>query len=278
MDQLCDRLSLICRSHHRCIIKLLGASVSAHYIYLVYEYVSGADLVDCLRNPKNPSFTVLSTWLSRMQVATDLAHGLDYIHHFSGLNSSLVHNHIKSSSVIVVEQQDSVSVKVCHFGTAELCGEVGEIGDVKLKNNKIEGTRGYMAPEFQLSGIPTQKTDVYAFGIVLLELLSGDEPLRFVVDEETGAYSRISVIERASQAMAGGGVRTWVDRRLRDSYPVDVAEKMVHLSLQCVDEVPDKRPNMRQVAGLVSGLFLESKTWAESIGLPSDFSVSLAPR
>ncbi|CAN6684114.1 unnamed protein product [Malus baccata var. baccata] len=55
------------------------------------------------RNPKNPSYTVLSSWLSRMQIATDLAHGLDYIHHCSGLDSTFVHNHIKSSSIIVSE-------------------------------------------------------------------------------------------------------------------------------------------------------------------------------
>ncbi|KAM1636527.1 hypothetical protein ACFX13_014725 [Malus domestica] len=55
------------------------------------------------RNPKNPSYTVLSSWLSRIQIATDLAHGLDYIYHCSGLNSTFVHNHIKGSSIIVSE-------------------------------------------------------------------------------------------------------------------------------------------------------------------------------
>ncbi|KAJ0102847.1 hypothetical protein Patl1_06064 [Pistacia atlantica] len=281
LEQLCERLSVICRSHHSSLIKLLGASVSGNYIYLVYEYVSGANLSDCLRNKNNPDFTVLSSWLSRMQVATDLAHGLDYIHHFSGLQSNLIHNHIKSSSIIVSEgdsDSEALCAKFCHFGTAELCGEVMGKNDSKVR--KIEGTRGYMSPEFQLSGVATQKSDVYAFGVVMLELVSGDEALRFVFDEGSGAYKRISVIETACEAAAGGGsgVRRWVDRRLRDSYPVEVAEKMVLLGLQCVDEYPEKRPDMRHVAGLVSKLYLESKTWAEKIGLPTDFSVSIAPR
>ncbi|KAK1570718.1 hypothetical protein Q3G72_006188 [Acer saccharum] len=159
---------------------------------------------------------------------------------------------------------------------AELCGEVEENRDGKVK--KIEGTTGYMSPEFQVSGITTQKSDVYAFGVVILELLSGEEALRFVFDEGSGEYKRISVIESASQAVAGGGVRRWVDRRLKDSYPVEVAEKMVVLGLQCADENPENRPDMGKVAGLVSMLYLESKTWAERIGLPTDFSVSLAPR
>ncbi|KAK3232478.1 hypothetical protein Dsin_004359 [Dipteronia sinensis] len=216
-----------------------------------------------------------------MKVATDLSHGLDYIHNFSGLNSNVIHNHIKSSSIIITEHESEqpICAKFCHFGTAELCGEVEENRDGKVK--KIEGTRGYMSPEFQVSGIATQKCDVYAFGVVLLELLSGKEALRFVIDEGSGGYERISVIENASHAVAGpggGGVRKWVDRRLKDSYPVEVAEKMVALGLQCVDENPEKRPDMGKVAGLVSRLYLESKTWAERIGLPTDFSVSLAPR
>lgn len=281
LEQLCEKLSVICRSHHSSIIKLLGASVSGSYIYLVYEYVSGANLSDCLRNKKNPGFTVLSSWLLRMQVAADLAHGLDYIHHFSGLNSNVIHNHIKCSSIIVSEgdsDSGTLCAKFCHFGTAELCGEVMGKNDSKVR--KIEGTRGYMSPEFQLSGVASQKSDVYAFGVVILELLSGDEALRFVVDEGSGVYRRISVIERAGEAAAagGGGVRRWVDKRLRDSYPVEVAENMVLLGLQCVDEDPEKRPDMRHVTGLVSKLYLESKTWAESISLPTDFSVSIAPR
>ncbi|KAK0593425.1 hypothetical protein LWI29_036455 [Acer saccharum] len=278
LQQLRDRLSLIGRSHHSSIIKLLGASVSGNYIYLVYEFVSGANLTNCLRNEKNPSFTVLCTWLSRMQVATDLSHGLNYIHTFSGLNSNVIHNHIKSTSIIITEHVSELPIcaKFSHFGTAELCGEVEENRDGKVK--KIEGTTGYMSPEFQVSGITTQKSDVYAFGVVILELLSGEEALRFVFDEGSGEYKRISVIERASQAVAGGGVKRWVDRRLKDSYPVEVAEKMVVLGLQCADKNPENRPDMGKVAGLVSMLYLESKTWAERIGLPTDFSVSLAPR
>ncbi|PON67999.1 Tyrosine-protein kinase [Trema orientale] len=320
------RLSTICRSHHSSLIKLLGVSVSGSYIYLVYEFVQGANLADCLRNPRNPSFTILSTWLSRMQVATDLAHGLDYIHHCSGLRYNFVHNHIKSSSVVVAEvvsgaDRPSVKAKICHFGTSELCGETeaeieGEVTDSESSREieseiiaaaairadgrsstrssmkksrsravKVEGRRGYMAPEFQFTGIPTQKCDVYAFGVVILELLSGEEPLKYRVEEGGtdgggggGGYRRVSVIETARAAVEGGELRKWVDPRLKDSYPVEVAERMIQVGLDCVEEDPDKRPDMGRVAVLVSKLFLESTNWAKKIGIPTDFSVSLAPR
>ncbi|KAK8574492.1 hypothetical protein V6N13_034236 [Hibiscus sabdariffa] len=284
LDDLVLKLSVICRRHHSSLIKLLGASLSANFVYLVYEYVPGANLGDCLRNPKNPSFTLLSSWISRMQIAIDVAHGLDYIHHCSGLESSFTHNHIKMTSIIVA--QDSLSAKICHFGTAEICGEVTRAGSKGLgrtdsKVMKIEGTRGYMALELQFNGVVTQKCDVYAFGVVVLELLSGDEVLKFTIDEGKGGYKRVSVIDTAREAAAGGvgGVRRWVDRRLEDSFPVEVAEKMVLVALECLEEDPGRRPEMKKVLGKVLKLYLESKTWAENIGFPTTaISLSMPPR
>ncbi|XP_002312006.4 lysM domain receptor-like kinase 3 isoform X2 [Populus trichocarpa] len=284
--ELQQRLLAICRSHHSSVIKLLGATTSGNYIYLAYEYVHGANLATCLRNPQNPSYTVLSSWLSRMQIATDIANGLDYILHCSGLNSEFVHGRIKSSSILVTE--DSLNAKICHFGTAELCGEmVGNesslsknFGRSDSREMKFEGTTGYMAPEFQASGFVTQKCDVYAFGVVILELVSGEEALRYVFDKGGGVYERISVIEMAREVVAAGEgeLRKWVDKRLKDSYPVEVAEKMVLLGLECVDDDPEKRPHTGLIDVRVSKLYLKSKKWAKKFGLPTDFSVSLAPR
>ncbi|KAL6197187.1 hypothetical protein ACLB2K_032799 [Fragaria x ananassa] len=196
LPDLQQSLSLISRSHHTNLIKLLGASLSSNYVYLVYEFVDDANLADCLRNPNNPSFTVLSSWLSRLQIATDLAHGLDYIHRCSSLVSGLVHNHIKSSSIIVT--LTTLNAKICHFGTAELTGES------RARSKKVEGTRGYMAPEFQLSGVVTQKFDLYAFGVVMLELMSGDEPLKYKMEAEEGGYKRMSLKEKAREIGLSG--------------------------------------------------------------------------
>lgn len=285
-EKLVERLLLICRSHYTSVIKLLGASISGSYIYLVYEYVQGGSLFDCLRNSRNPNFTVLSNWRSRIQIATDIAHGLDYIHHSTGMNKYFVHNHIKSSSIIVTEPE--LNAKICHFGTAELCGEIlGEVKDsrssdlkrVDSKVMKFEGTRGYMSPEFQCTGVATQKCDVYAFGVVILELLSGAEPLKYSYGGD-GGYVRVSVIETAREAVEGGSgtLRRWMDKRLKDSYPVEVAEKLTRIALECVDDDLNKRPEMGWVAGRISRLFLDSLTWSEKIEVPVAFTASFAPR
>ncbi|KAJ0255433.1 Protein kinase superfamily protein [Hirschfeldia incana] len=282
-DELRDRLSDICRSHHGSIINLLGASVSDH-IYLVYEHVTGASLTDCLRNPKNPNFTVLSSWASRIRIATDLAHGLDYIHNKTGLKiENLVHNHIKSSAVIVTEPD--FNARICHFGTAQLCGETidGSSSRDESRGVRFEGVRGYMSPEFQDSGVATQRSDVFAFGVVMLELLSGEEPLKYRYDKSTGDFERSSVIETARAVVEGGGdvegrLRRWMDRRLGDSFPVTVVEKLVRLALECVEDEAVNRPEMGRVAGKISQLYLESEKWSASLKRPVDITASYAPR
>ncbi|KAJ9188822.1 hypothetical protein P3X46_000183 [Hevea brasiliensis] len=319
MSQLREHLGVICRGHHRSVIKLLGVSLSGEHIYLVYEFIAGANLADCLRNARNPNFTVLSSWISRMQVAADLAQGLDYIHNQTGLNLTLVHNHIKSSGIIVTEPH--FNAKICHFGTAQLCGEPQESKNLRKKSSiskekseitevseededkskqlkrsnsgvmQFEGVRGYMSPEFQASGIATQESDVYAFGVLILELLSGEEPLKYKYDKSTGDFIRTSLIDTARAAIDGGGddaggdggregrLRRWMDRRLNDSFPVDIAEKLTRLALQCVHVDPDKRPDMGHVAGKISKWYLASKTWSDNLRMVSgQFSVSLAPR
>ncbi|KAJ0246772.1 Protein kinase superfamily protein [Hirschfeldia incana] len=285
-DELRDRLSDICRSHHGSIVNLLGASVSGgDHIYLVYEYVSGASLSDCLRNSKNPNFTVLSSWASRIQIATDLAHGLDYIHNKTGLKiENLVHNHIKSSAVIVTEPD--YNAKICHFGTAQLCGETNETTPLeRVSSTRFEGVRGYMSPEFQASGIATRESDVFAFGVVMLELLSGEEPLKYRYVKATGDFERSSVIETAKAVVDGGDggdtegrLRRWIDRRLGDSFPVTVVEKLTRLALECVEEDPVNRPEMGRVAGKISQLYLESEKWAANMKRPTDITASYAPR
>ncbi|KAJ8424054.1 hypothetical protein Cgig2_000567 [Carnegiea gigantea] len=291
-----QKLSSISKSHHIALVNLLGASISDDYIYLVYEFIHGANLADLLHNRNNPDFTVLNTWMSRMQIVTDLANGLDYIHHNTGLDVKFVHNHIKSTSVIVTEP--SFNAKISHFGTAELCGEPveeRETTDVideeekppkslaRSNSVKFNGTRGYMPPELQSTGIGTRKSDVYAFGMVLLELLSGEDPVKYRFNKERKEYVRISVADAAREAVDDGAgregtMRKWVDRRLKDSFPVEVAAKITRLALDCIHVDPDQRPDMRRVAGKISKLYLESRVWCDRMKMPTDITVSFGPR
>ncbi|KAK8946032.1 LysM domain receptor-like kinase 3 [Platanthera guangdongensis] len=311
-NKLPARLAAVCRSHHRSLVSILGASLSANRIYFVYEFVQGASLADCLHNPRNPNFTPLSTWISRIQVATDLAQGLEYIHHHSA-GSGTLHNRIKSSTIIVTEPQSNAMI--CHFGAAYLAGDVpddqlsedeegGSSSFSKMsktsgsRSRRIEGTRGYLAPELTAGGSVSRRSDVFALGVVLLELISGEEPVENMFDRDRKEYRSSSLIETARNVvgarleeevssatataeLAGERkrrIREWVDRRLKDSFPIEVVEKLTEIALRCVEADAARRPSMTWVEGRVSKLFLESKAWAERIRVPTEITMSLGPR
>lgn len=86
------------------------------------------------------------------------------------------------------------------------------------------------------------------------------------------------VMEMEGEDEQGMRVRSWIDRRLKDSFPVMVARKMTKVALECVHMEPEKRPTMSRVAVKISKLFLESKIWSQNIGTPSDPTLSFAPR
>ncbi|MQM01402.1 hypothetical protein Taro_034156 [Colocasia esculenta] len=323
------RLASTSKIHHSSIVRLLGASLGGDHIFLVYEYVNGATLADCLRNPRNQGFTTLSTWVDRMQVAADVAQGLEYIHHYAAIGTPTpgrakadaaqrrgpVHNRLTSSGVMVTDPQ--LRAKICHFGAAELSGEVPAASDAdegiegndkadgaspKLRRTasrevRFEGTRGYIAPEVLDGGAVSQKSDVFAFGVLLLELLTGEEPVKHRYNRETQGYESVSLVGTAREVIGGSGeqeeeidavegaaaerhrkLRRWVDRRLKDSYPVEVAERAVRVALGCVDGEAGNRPDMVRVAGKLSRLLVESRAWADKVRVPTEFSVSMAPR
>lgn len=146
-----------------------------------------------------------------------------------------------------------------------------------------------MAPEVIAGGWISPSSDVFAFGVVLLELLSGKEALKYNFPTEKMVVERTSVIETARETIGAGDedaddeersgrVRRWMDMRLRDSFPVASAEKLIRVALRCVAEEATARPGMEWVAGKISKVLLESKEWEKRIQMPTDISVSLAPR
>ncbi|KAF3788904.1 kinase and PP2C-like domain-containing protein [Nymphaea thermarum] len=287
-------LADLCSVHHAGVLKLVGACSHGAHVYLVHDFQSGSNLADLLRPAFNPNFSPLSTWISRVRVALDVAKALEYVHH--DIPTHYVHKHVKSSGILVTDPD--LRAKVAHFGSTILTGEVSlrvqspsgsEIveeravaagrGLRRSSSKKISGTQGYMAPEYVSSGTLTRKGDVFAFGVVLLEILTGSEPVRFTRHRETKVIERVSLVEEArSVASDRGGLRRWVDPRLKDSFPVDSAEKMLDVGTACVDPDPGKRPDMRWVSGQLSRIWIKSKTWGETMQGTQGLTVSFEGR
>ncbi|KAL6605957.1 hypothetical protein ACP70R_041610 [Stipagrostis hirtigluma subsp. patula] len=139
-------LARVGRYHHARLARLLGACPAGAHVYLAYELPPGAaTLAACLRASRCPGFTALCTWASRVQVAADVAQGLEYIHHHAGA----VHGRVSPAAVIVSDPGHRA--RLTHFGAAEFAAAAGS----------------------PYAGEPSREADVYAFGVLLLELLSG---------------------------------------------------------------------------------------------------------
>ncbi|ERN11437.1 hypothetical protein AMTRI_Chr03g137940 [Amborella trichopoda] len=276
-------LSDLCSIHHKEVIKLIGGCLEGETIFLVYEFEDGLSLSDCLRGSKIPGFTVLSSWVSRIQIALDVAKALEYMHHDIPL--VYVHKYLKGSSIIVFEPE--YRAKVANFGASILTGEFpmkfeehsGSKSEIMEENSvefggrvrrygsrKIVGTQGYMAPEYVSDGVITQKSDVFSFGVVVLEILSGEEPVKYVHDKENNEFKKVSLIENVGSILAEPlRLRTWVDSRLKDSYPVECAERVIQIAASCVDLDPKKRPDMRWVSVEMSRVLMKSEKWAQNL-------------
>lgn len=230
-----------------------------------------------------------------MQVSLDVAKGLEYLHHLS--SQTFVHKFLDSRNVLV---SNDFRAKIAHVGIAQLCEDMhqefpetseneesGE-GEIRVESSaprfkrshsvKITGIQGYMPPEYFISGEVTPKYDVFAFGVVLSELLSGKEAL---VLKPPGKSS--SLPEMLQSVMTDPDSRSkfrlWMDPLLRDSYPLDDAYMVATIAMACVDPDPHKRPQMSDVASKLQKYLLSSKRWESTMQKQKEILTStLQPR
>ncbi|XWS17851.1 hypothetical protein CRYUN_Cryun33cG0103800 [Craigia yunnanensis] len=158
-----NEVDLLCKFKHSNIISLLGFSSDNQTRFIVYELMQNGSLETQLHGPSHGSSL---TWHRRMKIALDTARGLEYLHEHC--NPPVIHRDLKSSNILL---DSDFNAKLSDFGLA--------VTDAaQNKNNlKLSGTLGYLAPEYLLDGKLTDKSDVYAFGVVLLELLLGRKPV-----------------------------------------------------------------------------------------------------
>ncbi|CAI9113912.1 OLC1v1014617C2 [Oldenlandia corymbosa var. corymbosa] len=163
-----NEVDLLGRIRHQNIVPLLGYSVQGETRFLVYEMMQNGSLESHLHGPSRGSSL---TWHLRMKIALDVARGLEYLH--ERCNPPVIHRDLKSSNILL---DSKYNAKLSDFGLA-ITG-----GNLNKKNVKLSGTLGYVAPEYLLDGKLTEKSDVYAFGVVLLELIIGRKPVEKISD------------------------------------------------------------------------------------------------
>ncbi|XP_042042072.1 probable LRR receptor-like serine/threonine-protein kinase At5g45780 isoform X1 [Salvia splendens] len=226
---------------HRNLLRLYGFCMTAEDKLLVYPYMPNGSVADRLRDPaqENPSLD----WGKRMRVALGASRGLLYLH--EQCNPKIIHRDVKAANILLDESFEAV---VGDFGLAKLL----DPRDSHV-TTAVRGTVGHIAPEYLSTGQSSDKTDVFGFGILLLELVTGQKPLD-TANASNGQVQRGMILDWVRTLHAEKRLEELVDRNLKGCFDPDELEKAVELALQCTQSHPDVRPKMSHVSMILEGI------------------------
>ncbi|PRQ40183.1 putative protein kinase RLK-Pelle-LysM family [Rosa chinensis] len=251
-------LKVLCKIHHINVVELLGYASGHDHLYLVYEYIQNGSLSEHLHDPLLKGHQPLS-WTARTQIALDTAKGIEYIHDHT--KARYVHRDIKTSNILLDE---GLRAKVADFGLAKL---VGRTNEEDIIATRLVGTPGYLPPESVQELQVTHKTDVFAFGVVLGELITGQLALFRDNREPAKMKSLITVIKKVFQdGEPDLALEAVTDPSLQGNYPIEEIFKMAEISEWCLSEEAVGRPEMREIVVLLSHIVTTSTEWEASLG------------
>ncbi|CAN6273308.1 unnamed protein product [Urochloa humidicola] len=220
--------------NHCNVVKLLAYCVHNTEWFLVYEYMSGGTLRERLQ----PSGRAPLTWMQRMRISLDIAHGIEYLHGLS--HKKFIHRDLKPSNILLDEE---LRAKVSDFGLVR-------VADDKSSTSKTAGTYGYLAPEYAVYGTLSTQIDVYAYGIILMEIITG----RKAIDESLPQDKKILEPIFKTHAEDIEKMRNIVDPtlELNDEDWKNLMDVARFASYSCTAEDPDVRPKMQDCVRLLS--------------------------
>lgn len=229
-------ISSLGRLQHRNLVQIRGYCKRGMHLFIVYDFMPNGSLDKLIFG--NPD-TVLK-WAQRYKILTDVAEGLLYLH--QGWDKIVVHRDIKSSNILI---DDKFNGKLGDFGLARLYEH-----EENPLTTRLVGTLGYIAPEVLRTGKATPRSDVYSFGIVMLEVACGRRPVELNVD---GA--QILLVDWVRDLHANGRLIDAADPNLGGAYAEHEMDRVLRLGMVCCSEEPEARDDMRQVVQILEGEF-----------------------
>ncbi|KAH0688862.1 hypothetical protein KY289_016220 [Solanum tuberosum] len=229
-----NEVLLISKLQHRNLVRILAYCVHGEEKLLVYEYMANGSLDTLLFDSKKSHQL---PWPKRFNMIEGIARGLLYLHRDSCLR--VIHRDLKASNVLL---DDDMNPKISDFGLARTFQVTQE-----LNTRRIVGTYGYMSPEYAMGGLFSEKSDIYSFGVLLLEIVNGTRNSRFYDHER-----HLNLLSYAWKLWTESKGLDLMDKSIFDSCSSATVLKCINIGLLCVQDHAADRPSMSSIVLMLS--------------------------
>ncbi|KAJ9178489.1 hypothetical protein P3X46_010367 [Hevea brasiliensis] len=223
-------IGIVSQVNHKNVVKIIGLCLETKVPLLVYEFISNGTLFHHIHHKQSQ---ILANWKNRLRIAAETALALDYLHSLA--DPPIIHGDVKSSNILL---DDSYTAKVSDFGASVLISP----GKSDMAT-KIQGTFGYLDPEYLMTGNLTEKSDVYSFGVVLIELLTGEKP------NSSGRFGdKSNIIQYFLSSLENHSLHRILCFNVATESEMEEIGVCADLAKQCLRSSGMKRPTMKEVA------------------------------
>ncbi|KAK9199496.1 hypothetical protein WN944_014687 [Citrus x changshan-huyou] len=236
VEEFINEVVILSQINHRNVVKLLGCCLETEVPLLVYEFISNGTLSQYI-DDQNKDFRI--SWEMRLCIAIDVSGAISYLH--SAASIPIYHRDIKSTNILL---DDKYCAKVSDFGASRSIAV-----DQTHLTTQVQGTFGYLDPEYFQSSHFTEKSDVYSFGVVLVELLTGERPIRLTNSEEDKSLAAYFL-----RAMREDRLFEILDAQILKEGGKDEFKMVAKLAKRCLNLNGKKRPTMREVGIELTGI------------------------
>lgn len=240
IEQFINEVVVLSQINHRNVVKLLGCCLETQVPLLVYEFVPNGTLFEHVHDESRASNL---PWEVRLGIAAETAGALSYLH--SAASTPIIHRDVKSSNILL----DNYTAKVSDFGASRLV----PIDQIEVAT-MVQGTLGYLDPEYLFTNQLTEKSDVYSFGVVLVELLTGRKALMF--DRPDNEKSLAQYFHRS---LKEGRLFEVIEGNINKEENREQIKEVAEVAKRCLNLRGDDRPSMKEVAMELEGLRITEK-------------------